>query len=83
MPSWTARFTNQGFRQTISMLLRNYAPAHVNIGEFWLEPNEMREFEDLYQKWRVALAKNDPSKESLAVKLGILINQYYFSDSHY
>lgn len=80
MPSWTARFTNRGFQKTMSMLLRNYAPAHTNIGEFWLEPAEMRTFEKLYQQWRKAMAENDPAKESLGVKLGILINQYYFSD---
>jgi hypothetical protein len=83
MPSWTARFINSGFRETISMLLRNYAPAHSSIGEFWLEPAEMREFEILYQQWRKAMMVNDTSKESIAVKLGVLINQYYFSDSHY
>jgi hypothetical protein len=83
MPSWSARFINPGFRQKISMLLRNYAPAHVGIGEFWMEPGEMQTFEKLYKQWRDAFAANDPSRESIAVKLGVLINQYYFSDSHY
>ena len=43
----------------------------------------MQTFEKLYKQWRDAFAANDPSTESLAVKLGVLINQYYFSDSHY
>jgi hypothetical protein len=82
MPSWTARFTNQGFRKTVSMLLRNHAPAHCSIAEFWLEPEEMLEFENLYRQWRKAYAGKDPVAESLGIKLGILINQYYFADSN-
>lgn len=80
MPSWTARFINQGFRKTVSMLLRNHAPAHCSIAEFWLDPDEMLEFENLYGQWRKAFAEKNPSAERLGIKLGILINQFYFAD---
>ncbi len=77
MPSWTARFSNVGFRKVISQLLRNYAPAHINIVEFFLEPSEMKEFEDRYEQWRKAWAENDPSTEDLGIHLSILLNKYY------
>jgi hypothetical protein len=77
MPAWTSRFSNPGFRKTISQLLRNYAPAHVNIGEFWLEPSEMHAFEVLYEKWRIAWAKDDRETDAIAIKLSMLLNKYY------
>ncbi|MEO5641902.1 MAG: hypothetical protein ABIQ40_00515 [Bacteroidia bacterium] len=77
MPTWTARFSNPGFRKTISQLLRNYAPAHISITEFFLEPSEMIEFEDLYEQWRKAWTENDTAVESLGIKLSILMNNYY------
>lgn len=77
MPSWTARFSNVGFRKIISQLLRNYAPAHINIVEFFLEPSEMKEFEDRYEQWRKAWAENDPAAEDLGIHLSILLNKYY------
>lgn len=77
MPAWTSRFSNPGFRKTISQLLRNYAPAHVNIGEFWLEPSEMHAFEVLYEKWRKAWAKDDKETNTIAIQLSMLLNKYY------
>ena len=82
MPSWTARFVNPGFRKTISQLLRNYAPAHINIGEFFMEPSEMMDFEELYEQWRKAWAENDPAVESLGIKLSILMYKYYSEIKH-
>jgi uncharacterized protein YegP (UPF0339 family) len=77
MPSWTARFSNPAFQKTVSQLLRNYAPAHISIGEFLLNPSEMRDFENEYEKWRKAWAANDPATEDLGIKLSILMYKFY------
>lgn len=57
LPGWTSRFGNRNFRSMMSMLLRNNAPAHTAINEYWLGAVRMNEIENVFIEWREARAE--------------------------
>jgi hypothetical protein len=57
LPGWTSRFGNRNFRSMMSMLLRNNAPAHTSIDEYWLGAVRMNEIEKVFIDWREARAE--------------------------
>lgn len=57
MPSWTARFKSERFREVCRNLLRSLMPAHLRGTIYWLNIAFMQEFEDCYRLWRQALAR--------------------------
>ncbi|MEO1434288.1 MAG: hypothetical protein AAFV80_02045, partial [Bacteroidota bacterium] len=57
-PAWPARFQNGDFRKLAEKIIQDNAPAHLVCDAFWLEIEEMEEFEELYFKWLEL--KNDP-----------------------
>ncbi|MFL9482800.1 hypothetical protein ACI6Q2_08465 [Chitinophagaceae bacterium LWZ2-11] len=69
--SWSARFSDQGFRKFAENVVRENAPAYVNVNPVWLGVSQMNAFEDLYFKWLNALKKDGAIsvKEDLAEQL--------------
>ena len=50
-PSWTRRFANREFRKLAEETVRLNCPAHIMPVSYWLEFDEMQEFETLYRHW--------------------------------
>jgi len=51
LPSWTARFSDPGYRSLVSETFNLLIPAHMVCDMFWLSPEEMCDFENRYNKW--------------------------------
>ncbi len=65
LPSWPARFQNLNFRRLVERTLRAEAPAHVLLKICWISHDQMRRFEDSYERWALALADLVKPVESL------------------
>lgn len=50
-PKWTARFSNPAFRQFAEKTIANHLPAHLFPQIYWLNPQQMQAFENLYKPW--------------------------------
>ncbi len=50
-PAWTARCHDPQFRLLAEETVRLNAPAHIFVEFYWLEFDEMEEFESLYEIW--------------------------------
>ncbi len=59
LPAWSRRCRNRHFRNLVCETLRLNAPAHVLVEFHWLEFEQMRAFEDLYQSWLDAMRAGD------------------------
>ena len=51
LPSWTARFSDNAFRQLAEETVRLNCPAHIYPTFYWLDFEEIRVFEELYMTW--------------------------------
>lgn len=56
LPYWPSRFQNMNFRRFVERTLRLEAPAHIALRIAWVEPGQMRMFEDAYHAWLDQLA---------------------------
>ncbi|MDH3913825.1 MAG: hypothetical protein OEU09_21305, partial [Rhodospirillales bacterium] len=50
-PNWPARFRNAGFRLLVEQTIREETPAHLAPYVYWLGPDEMTKFRDIYEDW--------------------------------
>jgi hypothetical protein len=55
LPYWPARFRNLDFRALVERVLREEAPAHVQVKVCWIGQRQMAELDDLYHQWLLAL----------------------------
>lgn len=53
LPNWPVRFQNDEFKLYAEQLMFENAPAHLAIHCFWLSVGQMKEFEGLYDEWRL------------------------------
>lgn len=51
LPMWAGRFTEQTFRTWFKRTMRAEAPAHVYINFYWIDPLQMRQFEEHWAAW--------------------------------
>ena len=59
LPAWPARFQDQNFRAFITDIFRQHTPAHIRLYFQWLNVSRMKEFEDLYPQWIMAMRNQD------------------------
>jgi len=58
IPVWPAKFRDPGFRHVFEKAVYLETPAHVYPDVYWLEYNEMKEFETVYKEWLQEIAVN-------------------------
>ena len=51
LPSWTARFSDPGYRSLVAETFNLLIPAHLVCDIYWLSPEEMCDFENRYNRW--------------------------------
>lgn len=52
----SSRFENEEMHERLEQLLRERLPAHLNIKLYQVQPDYIYDFEQIYYKWREALA---------------------------
>jgi len=55
LPYWPSRFQSLTFRNFFENLIREQAPAHVQLKICWVDHLQMESFEQALQKWLIAL----------------------------
>lgn len=55
LPNWPIRFQSKEFKLYAEHLLFENAPAHLAMDCFWLSSNEMQEFEQLFEEWKLRM----------------------------
>ena len=55
LPYWPSRFQSLTFRNFFENLIREQAPAHVQLKICWIDHLQMESFEQALQKWLIAL----------------------------
>ncbi len=66
-PAWTARCSDPHFRAYAQELVRENTPAHIHVDVYWLDFEQMCEFEVLQQNWQAMLAKHCQSRQSASL----------------
>ncbi len=56
------RFENKEMKDRLKQLLRERLPAHLRIKLYLVKPDHIYDFEQIYYKWREALAVRDTKK---------------------
>jgi hypothetical protein len=68
-PDWTSRFYNSKFRMLAEETVSGNAPAHIFPEFYWLNPEQMEQFEMLYRIWLDEKLKAQAELEDAAVHL--------------
>jgi hypothetical protein len=55
LPDWPERFRDLDFRALVERVLREEAPAHVQVKVCWIGQRQMTELDDRYHQWLLAL----------------------------
>ena len=58
----SSRFENKAMHQRLEQLLRERLPAHLSIQLYRVQPDHIYDFEQIYHKWREALATRNTKK---------------------
>jgi hypothetical protein len=61
LPGWSKRCSDRDFRNLVRETVRLNAPAHVFVEFYWLDFEQMREFEQCYESWPDL--KRDPAAD--------------------
>ena len=64
-PDWTARFNNLEFRSVVEETVEQIRPANVSSSCYWLNPQEMEQFEKVYHEWRTEKAKDKEDQSGM------------------
>ncbi len=59
LPDWPASFQEMSFRRSFRTLVAQSLPAHLGVRYFWLNTEEMAEFETHFKGWLSALETGD------------------------
>ena len=62
LPTWTYRFHSARFREMCGGLLRSIIPAHLSYTVYWLDQQQMLEFEKCYRGIMMTMANKDMDK---------------------
>jgi hypothetical protein len=73
LPAWARRFQNEAFRKFFENTLRRELPAHCTLTTYWLDPQNLRKFEQRYRTWLMGLAHGMPEEEDLKKELVTLL----------
>jgi hypothetical protein len=74
LPSWPVRFQQPSFRKQFSNILYQHAPIHIQYRSYWLELDEMREFEASYFPWLELLSSEKKVSEKMGVAYELIQN---------
>jgi hypothetical protein len=58
----SSRFENKQMHERLEQLLRERLPAHLRIKLYHVQPDHIYDFEQIYYKWREALASRNSKK---------------------
>lgn len=58
IPVWPVKFRDPGFRHIFEKAVYLETPAHIYPDVYWLEYNEMKEFEAVYKAWLQEISVN-------------------------
>jgi hypothetical protein len=65
LPDWTARLHDKEFRSIVESVIVEHRPANVSSKCFWLNPQEMEAFENLYYEWMKVKSQVPVNKENI------------------
>ncbi len=65
LPSWPVRFQDLNFRSKLNDLLHEHAPAHIAHQSYWLDVEDMADFEFKYGNWKSYLSQSSSVEERL------------------
>lgn len=65
MPNWTSRFQNRKIQRLFEALTKINVPAHLVVNFFWVDLDDMRAFEDVYQMWLTEKGNENPDLSRL------------------
>ena len=51
-PDWPVRFQNKEFKNYLNDILQEYIPAHLTYDVFYLDINQIDQFEQTFTKWK-------------------------------
>lgn len=72
LPNWPVRFQDERFKTFFTDLVYERCPAHIQNSINWLDPIEMRAFEEAYQDWtEIKLSKFGGENEGLLAKASL------------
>ena len=72
-PNWLPRFQDNSFKQLIYNVINAELPAHITPYYYWLDQDEMREFETAYNHWLNTAINPNTSPEDLQATINNLI----------
>jgi DNA-directed RNA polymerase subunit F len=77
------RFKNKEMHEHLEQLLRERLPAHLRIKLYSVQPDHIYDFEQIYYKWREALANRDTKKLihfSESIHAFFTVSKHYLTD---
>ena len=80
-PGWTSRFGNPEFRSIAEDIVIEQKPANVYANSFWLEPDELRTFQELYGAWQKTMKESKSGKEENKYMIIAELANYLYSKS--
>ena len=84
LPCWTARFSDEAFRQFVRKTVQKNLPAHLFADYYWLDFTPMQDFEECYKAWLAVMrqlnqgndAKLFPQLDQASEKIISLLKEY-------
>jgi len=76
-PDWPLRFQNKEFKNHLNSVVQEYIPAHLTYDIFYLDVNQIDQFEQTYSKWkRLKNTSRMDQVDSKSLQLIQLLMQY-------
>ncbi len=75
LPYWPLRFRSMDFRQYVERIIHMETPAHILPKICWIDPENMKQLEDLYFEWLEETTKPKPDRAQLANRTKKLIQK--------
>jgi hypothetical protein len=82
IPLWPAKFRDPGFRHVFEKAVYLETPAHIYPDVYWLEYNEMKEFEVVYKAWLQEVAVNAIPDYQIVNNLLDVVNKIRTANDH-
>ena len=65
LPNWSSKFQNDRVRKLMEYVIKINTPAHLIVNFYWLDTEQMGDFEDIHQKWLAEKTKQDSNFATL------------------